>query len=303
VPQAHDEFFDDRETLTIERTQNSFSVASFFLVTMRLSINHTTTYDYESPVKSLIQLLRLVPHDHDGQHIVRWRLNPSVNGHLDVSTDAYGNTVHTFIPAEAFVRLTLEAIGELETTDLYGVIRGCREPCPVKVFLRSSLLTQLSPMMQEFAQKIASKDVDSLARLHALTTGIHDHIRFDTNPTDVTTPAAEAFAQKHGVCQDMAHIFLACARFMGLPARYVSGYFHRNDGVNDQEAGHAWVEGYVEGLGWVGFDPANGISTTPAHVRVAVGIDYLSASPVRGARTGGGKETLHIRVLMKETMQ
>jgi transglutaminase-like putative cysteine protease len=96
------------------------------------------------------------------------------------------------------------------------------------------------------------------------------------------------------VCQDLTHILIAAARSCGLPARYVSGYFRRIDGVTEQEAGHAWAEVKVPELGWVGLDPANGISTTEAHVRVAVGLDYLGAAPVRGSRYGGGPESLKV---------
>ena len=105
------------------------------------------------------------------------------------------------------------------------------------------------------------------------------------------TTAAEAFALKRGVCQDLTHVFIAAARHLGVPARYVGGYFHRADGVTQQDAGHAWAEAHVPALGWVAFDPANGICATDAHVRVAVGLDYLGAAPVRGARRGGGNET------------
>ena len=84
------------------------------------------------------------------------------------------------------------------------------------------------------------------------------------------------------MCQDFTHIFIAAARSLGIPARYVGGYFHRDDGVIEQDAGHAWAEAFVPELGWVGFDPANGICATDAHVRVAVGLDYLGAAPVRG---------------------
>ena len=92
------------------------------------------------------------------------------------------------------------------------------------------------------------------------------------------------------MCQDLSHIFIAAARSLGVPARYIGGHFHRNDGVTEQEAGHAWAEAFVPDLGWVAFDPTNGISATDAHVRVAVGLDYLGAAPVRGTRQGGGAE-------------
>ncbi len=96
--------------------------------------------------------------------------------------------------------------------------------------------------------------------------------------------------------QDLTHIFIAAARQLGVPARYVGGYFHRADGVTNQDAGHAWAEAHVRTLGWIAFDPANGICATEAHVRVAVGLDYLGAAPVRGARRGGGAESMQVQV-------
>ena len=108
---------------------------------------------------------------------------------------------------------------------------------------------------------------------------------------------------KRGVCQDLAHIFIAAARSIDIPARYIGGHFHRADGVTAQEAGHAWAEAYIENLGWVGFDPTNGICTTDSHVRVAIGLDYLGAAPVRGARSGGSGETLKVAVHVDQARQ
>jgi transglutaminase-like putative cysteine protease len=125
-------------------------------------------------------------------------------------------------------------------------------------------------------------------------------MRFDVGTTDATTPAAQAFALGHGVCQDHAHVFIAASRSLGFPTRYVSGYLLRSDGTVIQEAGHAWAEAHVPGLGWVGFDPANGVSPTDAYVRVAVGLDYLGAAPVRGTRYGGGEEILDVHVRVDE---
>jgi transglutaminase-like putative cysteine protease len=125
---------------------------------------------------------------------------------------------------------------------------------------------------------------------------LNAEMTFDTEPTQAETTAAEAFAGRRGVCQDGTHIFIAAARHLGIPARYISGHFFRDDDVTAQDAGHAWAESYVDKLGWVGFDPTNGISPTEAHVRVAVGLDYLGAAPVRGTRYGGGGETLKVAV-------
>jgi transglutaminase-like putative cysteine protease len=119
---------------------------------------------------------------------------------------------------------------------------------------------------------------------------------FDEDPTNSGTSAVEAFGLKRGVCQDYAHIFIACARSGGVPARFVSGHFLRSDGLVHQQAGHAWAEAFVPDLGWIGFDPANAICITDAHARVAIGLDYLGAAPVRGTRYGGGMETLSVAV-------
>ena len=132
---------------------------------------------------------------------------------------------------------------------------------------------------------------------------LNREIAFDTDPTHSATTAAEAFSLQRGVCQDLTHIFVAAARSLDIPARYVGGHFHRADGVTAQEAGHAWAEAYVENLGWVGFDPTNGICTTEAHVRVAVGLDYLGAAPVRGTRFGGSGETLTVAVRVDQARQ
>ena len=90
--------------------------------------------------------------------------------------------------------------------------------------------------------------------------------------------------------------FAVFGHHLGVPARYVGGYFHRADGVTQQEAGHAWAEAHVPSVGWIAFDPANGICATDSHVRVAVGLDYLGAAPVRGTRYGGGAERLAVAV-------
>ena len=100
----------------------------------------------------------------------------------------------------------------------------------------------------------------------------------------------------YGVCQDHAHLFIACARVLGIPARYVSGYLYSSGGESGSVASHAWAEAYVEGLGWVGFDPAHGVCMTDRHVRVAVGPDYLEAAPARGAQVGGADEVLAVKV-------
>src|SRR3546814_16207576 len=106
--------------------------------------------------------------------------------------------------------------------------------------------------------------------------------------------AASAVAARGGVCQDLAHVFIAAARSQGMAARYISGHLIRQDGAELQEAAHAWDEAHVPGLGWVAFDPANGICADEHYVRVAAGLDYRDAATVAGDRYGGGVETMSV---------
>ena len=262
---------------------------------MRLRIAHSTTYRYEPPASGVIQILRMTPGSHDGQYVADWQIDVSTDSHLDVHQDAFGNTTHvlTHGPLED---LTINVEGLIETHDTGGVLRGTDERFPPSLFLRASSLTEVNPAMATFVRELRSEsDDDVLGFLHALMVQIGEHMTFDIDPTNSGTSAIESFGLKRGVCQDYAHIFIACARSGGVPARFVSGHFLRSDTV-EQEAGHAWAEAHVPGLGWVGFDPANGICTTDSHARIAIGLDYLGAAPVRGTRYGGGTETLSVAV-------
>jgi transglutaminase-like putative cysteine protease len=271
---------------------------------MRIHISHATTYTYDTLPSGVTQLLRLTPRDHEGQHVLSWRIDLSEDCLLHQHEDAFGNIIHSFTAEGPFDRLSVEVDGEVDTQDTGGLVKGAVECFPPQLFLRETSLTQPDPAIVDFAKTAqAGTNGDNLALLHALLAALNRQIAFDTDPTHTATTAAQAFALRRGVCQDITHIFVAAARSLGIPARYVGGHFHRADGVTSQEAGHAWAEAYVENLGWVGFDPTNGICITDAHVRVAVGLDYLGASPVRGTRYGGSGETLSVAVRVAQARQ
>jgi transglutaminase-like putative cysteine protease len=271
---------------------------------MRIRISHATTYRYETPPSSVTQILRLTPRNHDGQYVVAWRIDLSRDCNLHQHEDAFGNIIHSFTADGPFAELAIAVDGEVETQDTKSVVNGAVERFPASLYLRETALTHADSAIADLAQTaLAEAGSDKLALLHTLLTMLNREITFDTDPTQTATTAAEAFALRRGVCQDLTHIFIAAARQTGIPARYVGGHFHRIDGVTAQEAGHAWAEAYVDDLGWVGFDPTNGIGTTEAHVRVAVGLDYLGASPVRGTRYGGSGETLRVAVNVDQAHQ
>ncbi len=263
---------------------------------MRVRIRHETSYRYASPASGIIQTLRLTPRNHDGQFVLDWRIELSADCRLAQDEDAFGNILHTFSADGPFDELSILVEGDVEKQEMAGLVRGTVERFPPALFLRETPLTHADGAIKDFARQLEDQDGNRLDVLHALLAAIHADVTFDTDPTHAGTTAAEAFALRRGVCQDLTHIFIAAARVLDIPARYVSGYFHRSDGVVEQEAGHAWAEAYVPDLGWVAFDAANGISATEAHVRVAVGLDYLGAAPVRGSRYRGGAETLGVAV-------
>jgi transglutaminase-like putative cysteine protease len=264
---------------------------------MRIVVAHDTVYRYATPAKSVIQTLRLTPRNHNGQYVISWRVSVSADCRLEPQQDAFGNLTHTFTAEGPLDELVVHVEGEAEIEDTHGVVRATVERFPPALFLRETALTAADAAIEDFADEVRREtSPDQLPLLHGLVSRLHRAITFDPDPTHSATTAHEAFALKRGVCQDLTHIFIAAARHLGIPARYVSGYFHRSDGVTDQEAGHAWAEAYVTDLGWVAFDPTNGISATDQHLRVAIGLDYLSAAPVRGTRTGGSGEHLAVRV-------
>ena len=267
---------------------------------MRIRISHLTSYRYEAPATSVIQMLRLTPRNHDGQYVARWRIDVSTDCRLDQHQDAFGNITHAFTAEGPLRELAVTVEGEVETRDTQGIVRGAVERFPPSLYLRETALTSPGADIAGFAA--ASRDAaggNVLNLLHLTLERLHDDMTYDTDPTHAATTAAEAFALRRGVCQDLTHVFISCARHLGVPARYVSGYFFRADGVVEQDAGHAWAEAKVPDLGWVGFDPANGISAGEAHVRVAVGLDYLGAAPIRGSRYGGGSETLDVKLTVE----
>jgi transglutaminase-like putative cysteine protease len=271
---------------------------------MLIRISHLTHYRYEPPATSVIQILRLTPRNHDGQYIAQWRIDLSADCRLDQHEDAFGNVIHVFTAEGPLIELSVQVEGEVETRDTQGIVRGAVERFPPSLYLRETPLTAADEPIAQFAASAReSAGHDVLGQLHGILDRLHEEMAYDPGPTHVATPAAEAFALKRGVCQDFAHIYIAAARSLGIPARYVGGYFVRGDGVTVQEAGHAWAEAFVPELGWVAFDAANGICATDAHVRVAIGLDYLGASPLRGTRYGGGRETLTVRLQIQQAMQ
>lgn len=263
---------------------------------MLIQIRQETTYRYAASANYTMQILRVQPQDSGTQKVLAWRLTVPPFARLTEGHDAYRNILQTLYVDHPHGDITLTIEGEVETEDTGGVLRGVAEPFPAAFFLRQTELTTPDEAIRALAADArAASDGSPLDLAHRLMEKVRDVVDYRIGETHAATTAAEAIAHGYGVCQDHAHVFVSAARAEGMPARYVSGYLW-DDVDTEYEASHAWAEAYIDGLGWVGFDVANRICPTDAHVRVACGLDYLEAAPVRGLRRGGGEETLEVRL-------
>jgi transglutaminase-like putative cysteine protease len=261
---------------------------------MRLQVRHQTAYHYASPIDYAIQTLRLSPRPHDGLAVVRWRVRGEGRHDLPSFVDGFGNLAHSHTVNRPHSSAAVFVEGEVETRSTDGVVRGAAEPLPPAFFLRATPLTAADPAIGALARSVTGDS--ELDRLYALMNAVRDRLDYRPGVTDAATTAAAALVAGAGVCQDHAHLFIAAARLLGIPARYVGGYLWTGDEVREYEASHAWAEAYVDHLGWVGFDAANRICPGEAYIRTAIGLDYWSAAPVRGVRRGEASERLAVKV-------
>ena len=268
---------------------------------MRLTVRHVTTYDYDAPVPYGLMQCRLKPKDSAQQRVLSWDLQIEGGSRELGFTDQNNNRVTLLGFEPGATRLVLTAVGEVETTDTAGVVGPHGGYMPLWLFERPTALTRSGRACRALISDLPDGD-DLTGRLHALSGAIRDAIAWTPGKSEVSWSAEDALRAGHGVCQDHAHVFVACARAMGVPARYVSGYLMMTDRI-DQDATHAWAEAHVDGLGWVGFDISNGISPDERYVRVATGLDYAEAAPIHGIRQGGAGESLSVSLAVEQMHQ
>jgi transglutaminase-like putative cysteine protease len=267
---------------------------------MRLRVAHNIVRRYDPPATGVIQLLRLTPRNHEGQHVIGWRIDISVDARLNAHEDAFGNLAHIFTAEGPLDTLRISIDGEVETQNSDGIVRGTVERFSPGLFLRETALTQADRRVAGFARDIRDAHKGNvLDELHHLVHRLHQEMRDEDEPSQTpAATAAEVFLHKRGVARDLTHLFIGAARSLAIPARYVSGYVCV-DGL-EQRSGHAWAEAYVPGVGWIGFDPVKGACPTEAYIRVAVGLDALGAMPVRGTHYGSGSEKLAVAIEVEQ---
>jgi len=254
---------------------------------MRIRIAHEIVHRFAPPARTINQNLRLTPHGFASQYVLRWRLGVDLDGALRQTDDAHGNQLTSFSRHGTIERLMVRAAGEVETSDAAGVIRGAAERLPAEMYLRESPLAQANGALQNFAAEAADGAASPLEAMHRLMGAVNGEMAHEPDPADAAISAAEAIALRRGRACDFAHVFIACARRLGVPARFISGYRAARDGGGGL---HAWAEAHVPGLGWVAFDPAGGVCADDRYVRVAAGFDGRDGAMTRTAHAGGKEE-------------
>jgi transglutaminase-like putative cysteine protease len=259
-----------------------------------LTIRHETLYRYTEPIGYTIQQLRLTPRADAHQHTLSWTM--STPGHRNPIRDAFGNLSHllTITKPHDEVRILVEGVVDVLPLDRGRLLeRGDLSPL---VFTVPTGLTKPDESIVEFAHRALPSGRRSSDFL-ALAEAIAGKVSYTTGATEVTSSAADALRLGRGVCQDHAHLFLACCHVVNTPARYVSGYI--DSGSTHNAESHAWVDVWVEEdgfAGWVSIDVTHAVLQHGGLCRLAVGRDYSSAAPVRGIRRGGGMESLTVDV-------
>jgi transglutaminase-like putative cysteine protease len=267
---------------------------------MRLEIVHGTRYRYTGPIAETVMEVRLRPMDGNGQRCLDFSLELSHGVKARSYVDGFGNHVHYFNLVKPHSGLTVVSRSTVETGLAPDAESGEEL---VHDFLRFRAPVKDVEGVRELARRHAIRDSASAAAVESalddLTLAISREFTYDRAVTNVYSSVDDVLALRAGVCQDFAHLFIAVARAMGVPARYVSGYIH-TPGEKVVAASHAWAEAWVAGRGWIGFDATHPVRTTPHHVRLAVGRDYTDAAPTRGVYVGSALGTMTISVKTRE---
>jgi transglutaminase-like putative cysteine protease/predicted glutamine amidotransferase len=286
--------------------------------TRRFEVSHKTTYRYGKPVERSMHLLRLIPVHDRVQSLLHSEIRLSVDGQAQDYEDVFGNRVRRVLLGSPYTELTIDARSRVEVTDVDPLgskpLRGSStiplvwmpwhrqvlQPFLLPPELPESQLYDLIAYAMSF---VARNDSDLLDTLLDINTTIFREYQYRQYSTTIHTTPYEVFTNRYGVCQDFTNLFICLARLLGVPARYVCGYVYarpQNPNQRMSEASHAWAQVYFPEVGWIGFDPTNGVITQTDHIRVATGRHWVDATPTSGTiYIGGGSETLEVDVLVQ----
>ena len=293
---------------------------------MLLHVLHETRYRYSPSVENAHHVVVLKPASRHGQTLVRYTLDVSpAPVQLHESRDGWGNVRTYFSLQSVHAELCVTSDSVVQTSA--GQVQGANAGLPWEAvreqfryragvlydsaseFLFASPYIPRDEAFVEFAKPCFTPGRSFRDAAHLLMQRIHEMMTYESESTQVNTPALSALRQGKGVCQDFAHIMVACCRAFGLPARYVSGYMLTNPPPGQArligcDASHAWASVYcpgdMAGTGqWLDFDPTNNRLPGEDYVTVATGRDFLDVSPMRGVIRGGARHILAVAVTVE----
>jgi transglutaminase-like putative cysteine protease len=280
---------------------------------MKLLATHLTRYLYSGRVSMCNTEVHLHPRPRENQAILEYELevNPRPDSLL-TREDYFGNQVTFFSIAEPHRELTITSrcLANLEasappTLDLSPAWEQAREEVAKRdtpetfeagQFVFESPSVRIGTPFAQYAASSFAAGRPLLTAVEDLSRRIYTEFQYDRRATTIGTAVDEVLDSRRGVCQDFAHLMIACLRSLGLPARYVSGYLRSGGDFEGDEASHAWVSVWCPVFGWQDFDPTNNVMPRGGHFTVAWGRDYSDVTPVKGVALGGGEQVISVSV-------
>lgn len=288
---------------------------------MRYRVRHITEYKYGAPVTLCYNMAHLLPRSTEHQRCSsrRIRVTPTPNYSRE-GVDYYGNATYYFSIQEPHTKLTIDVVSFFDVQDTghsqlvsehsltCGQARAMfatpetEDVRMAKEFLLDSSQIKTSQKLADYAREVFLDDAPLMAAALSFTQKIFTEFTFDATATNVTTPAEQVLEERRGVCQDFAHLAIACIRSVGLAARYMSGYIETlpppgQEKMVGADASHAWLAVFVPGLGWVEFDPTNNMIPSEQHIVTGWGRDYADVTPLQGVIfEGGDSQALNVSV-------
>jgi transglutaminase-like putative cysteine protease len=289
---------------------------------MKIEICHVTRYMYGEPVADSVNELRLTPRTDERQACYQHQVTVEPAASLFAYEDYFGNRVHAFSVNKPHLELVIKSRSTVVTSELSAEGSGAAGPVLAlgeelavladesvqdrfAEYLLQTQYTEATDELRSYATRCPLGDDGVYAWALRLMKAIRGDFRYDPEATHVLTTVSEMLQLGRGVCQDFTHLMLSVCRMHGVPSRYVSGYHFVGDlqggSADFEQASHAWVEIWIPGRGWSGFDPTNDAEIDWRYVKLGHGRDYKDIVPVKGVYRGTGNQRLEVKVDVRRT--
>lgn len=274
---------------------------------MILEIQHETCFEYTSPIREWLAEFRMEPVSDQRQRCHSFQLAVSQASGQSNYVDGFGNRVHHFniVSPNQLVRVLSSSVVETEHLQVHPMysevdfpMDHSRLPLEALGYLQLSGPTAHNPLLDEVIESLRPVPGERMGKwIWRLAEHIRENYRYERFVTDASSTIEVLLKEKKGVCQDFTHLLIALARSQGIPARYISGYIHRD---NKESQSHAWCEVWLPDVGWSGLDPTNGSPIHEHFVKIAIGRDFTDVPPNKGTYRGDCQEKMETRVATRE---